>query len=309
VAAGCSVTLAVHALYSSTVAGFRYDLPDINWGEYVMACCCALLSATAAADTPTRLPAPRPPGLDLLRVPRLAYAALAGLIAAAGYAFVGVTRLALPWSLGTYLAWAVLPVLPIAALATAVGLLTHHQPNHTDRVEEPGRRRVVPVEGIATASLGMIMVQIPLMGADHPIIWNTLLILTGPDTAQTLETLSGHLGAAGIAAGAALTAATTLRARLLAVPTAALLGVLIPPFGLTAAFGLTFVAAVLFWWALRTARVLVALQARWRQPHPRPPAGPPPTPGAPPAPQYLASQPGTRPSPATRAAIGGSYGH
>lgn len=270
IAGGSAGVLAFHAVYSATVDGFYHNIPTINWGEYAMASCCALLAATAAAETPTRPPAPTLPGLNLPRAPRLAYAALAGLLAALALALTGVTRLALPWSLGSFLAWAILPITPIAALAVAVGILTHHDsrhdPHHAHHLEPTGRRRVVPAEGVAVAAAGMIALQIPLMGAEHPQIWYALLNLTDPDTAKTIETVSGHLGAAAIAAGTALTAAASLRARLIAVPTVALAGLLIQPFGLTTALGLAFTAAATFWWTLRTIRLLIGLAPQWRHP-------------------------------------------
>jgi hypothetical protein len=280
VTGGCAAALAGHALYSSTATGFYHNIPQINWGEYAMACCCALLATTAAAEAPARPPS-RPRSLpNLFQVPRLAYAALAGLLAAVGVALAGITSVALPWSMGTYLAWAILPILLLAALAATAGVLTQHDPRHARSVEAT-RLRVVPAEGVAAAAVGMMLLQIPLMGADHPLAWYTLMSMVGPDAAQTVETLLGHLGALGIAAGTALIAATTLRARLAAVPIAAAVGGLIQPFGLTTPLGLAFVAAATFWWARRTLRLLITLAPQWHHLSTQPRTGLPQIPGTP----------------------------
>lgn len=267
VAGSCSLALIVFALYSSAPndsMGYG-PLPDVNWGEYAMAATCAMLATTAAAQTPTRPPSSRKiPGR--VRIPRLVRAVIAGLVVALAYAAAGTRSLMLPWSAGTYLRWALFPVLAIAACATLVGLLYARYPRHATRAESSPRYRWFPVEATATATLGMILIQLPLLSdSGHYWQWNTLLAWF-PTDATTAQDILGHTGAILIGAGTALAATTSSRWRILTVPVAAAIAGTVPQFDLTSQLGVAFVTAATLWWAVRAGRLAIATAPHWR-PH------------------------------------------
>lgn len=266
VAAGASLVLIGSALYTSSPIPGLGPLPDVNWGEYAMACCLALLATTTAAQTLTRLPSARKmPGH--IRIPRLARGVIIGLVTTLVYAAAGIHSLTLPWSAGTYLRWALYPAVPIAACATLVGLLHARYPRQAARAEPTGRRRWFPTEATTAACVGMILIQLPMLGdSGHEWEWNALLVLLGPDGAHTTEAAFGRIGAILLGAGTALAVTTSGRWRILTVPVAAAITGIIPEFDLTTQLGVAFVAAVSLWWAIRAGRLTIATAPYWR-PH------------------------------------------
>ncbi|MGA8116027.1 MAG: Hsp70 family protein [Actinocatenispora sp.] len=271
VAGSCSIALGFQAIGSSQIGGTFTSFPVLNWGEYAMACCCAMLATTAVAHTPTRPPT-APAARGGLRVPRLVYAANAGIVAALLCAAAGVTAIGLPLSIGSYLRWALLPALPIALLASLLGILSLRYPHEAARTEPAGRRRWFPLEATATATLGMILLQIPFSSHTDLSAWDLLLTTFGTDGANAAYPILGHTGSALIGIGTALAATTTARFRLLTVPTAAAITAL-TPITLTTTLGVAFIAAATLWWTIRTARLLIAVAPRWRPhaPHSQPP--------------------------------------
>jgi Hsp70 protein len=286
--------LAALAVYSTTVDQLYWpSYALVNWGEYAMAGCCALLAGTALAEAlppPASTPA-RVPGT--VRVPRLAYGVAAGLVACLAIAAASIGHLIatfrLDWGTNSYLRWALLPAIPIAACAGLAGLLQQRYPRETGQAGPAGRRRWFPPEATAAAAIGMTMIQMTNWGNDW--FWDDLLYL-GSSTANTIEDLLYRIGGILIGVGIALAATTSARLRILTVPVAAAIAGIIYAPTLTTQLGIAFVAAASYWWALRAGRLLVATAPRWRPqprrawpPTPVPPSAPPPSaPALPPAP-------------------------
>lgn len=284
-ALAASGLLAGLAVYSTTVDQLYWpSYAIVNWGEYAMAACCALLAGTGFAEADARPPRHQTRAPGTIRVPRLVYGVAAGLIACLAYAAIGIGGLVMAfnfsWGTDSYLRWTLLPAIPIAAFASLAGLLHQRYPTESGRAGPAGRRRWFPAEATVAAAIGMTMIQMTNWGGNW--FWDDLLYL-GTSTANTIEDLLYRIGGILIGVGIALAATTTARLRILTVPVAAAItGIIYAP-TMTTQLGIGFVAAASYWWALRAGRLALATAPRWRpRPPQRPqPAGTPPPPSAP----------------------------
>jgi hypothetical protein len=247
-----SLVLVAHAYltarYEPGAAGNpQYAYVQANWGELAMAAVFALIASLVAATLiaatlPAVAPASRQQDLTApgaqIGTGLLAAAAL-GLAVAGLYAVTGAIYFGLPN--GPFLRWALLPPLPIAAIAATTALL----------IVRLGRSPAgswdswlaFPPTSVLCAAAGMFLIQFSLTAPMYP-------------THALLNTVIGHGGGLLLGVGAALALARSTTFRIIIAAPLAMFTALIAGYPATGVLGIVYTTAATVWWSLRILHLL-----------------------------------------------------
>jgi len=247
-----SLTLVAHAYLSARYepgAGGnpQYAYVQANWGELAMAAVFALIASLVAATLiaatlPAVAPASRQPDLTAhgaqIGTGLLAAAAL-GLAVAGLYAVTGAIYFGLPN--GPFLRWALLPPLPIAAIAAATALLIIRLGGSPAGSWDSWL--AFPPTSVLCAAAGMFLIEFSIHAPMYP-------------THALLNTVIGHGGGLLLGVGAALALARSTTLRIIIAAPLAMFTALIAGYPATGVLGIIYTTAATIWWSLRVLHLL-----------------------------------------------------
>ena len=249
-----SIVLVAHAYLSAHYepgagGNAQYAYVQANWGELAMAAVFAIIASLTAATliAAAALPpvkalsgqttASAVPGAQI-GTGLLAAAAL-GLAVAGLYTVTGAIYFGLPN--GPFLRWALLPPLPIAAIAATAALLITRL--HRSPAGSWDRWLAFPSTSILCAAAGMFMIQFSLTAPMYP-------------TNALLNTVIGHGGGLLLGVGAALALARSTTFRIIIAAPLAMFTALIAGYPATGVLGVIYATAAIIWWSLRILHLL-----------------------------------------------------
>jgi len=247
-----SLTLVAHAYltarYEPGAGGNpQYAYVQANWGELAMAAVFALIASLVAATLiaatlPAVAPASRQQDLTAhgaqIGTGLLGAAAL-GLAVAGLYAVTGAIYFGLPN--GPFLRWALLPPLPIAAIAATTALLIVRLGRSPAGSWD--RWLAFPPTSVLCAAAGMFLIEFSITAPMYP-------------TNAALNTVIGHGGGLLLGIGAALALARSTTLRIIIAAPLAMFTALIAGYPATGVLGIIYTTAATVWWSLRVLHLL-----------------------------------------------------